>query len=134
MSRPPTPSFREYSLPDTLEHDITLVLDPLGDIVTLKVAEEIAAHRVVSEQEMALLVALLEAHLQPCANATLYAALTGIPQDIVQELLEAVGDYVPLVMKPVARVLRSCRATLEAFNLGIEPVGETAYKLFRLEP
>lgn len=125
--------FHVYTLPTIIPSDITLVLNTTDHIVTLMVDTTIETQQRFTAPEMTILLTLLEAHPAPCTNAMLYAALTGVEPNNAHEFLQAVGDYVDIAMTPVRMVLKQCRTRLAPFNLGIQPVNETAYTLFRLD-
>lgn len=126
--------FREYTLPDVIESDITLVLNLTDAIVTLLVSGELTAQHICTDEEITALFTLLEAHPTPCTSAALYAALTRVSPTDAHDFLEVVGeDYLDIAMQPVRAVLKRCRAILATCNLGIQPTKEAAYTLFRLE-
>lgn len=130
-----TPSrFRSYTLATILPSDIELILNLTDHIVTLIVAGDIEAQQLFAAPEMTALLTLLEAHPETCTNAALYAALAEVSLDEAQAFLQAVEDtYMDIALKPVRAVLKRCRAGLDALNLGIQPVDDTGYKLFRIE-
>jgi hypothetical protein len=130
-----TPSrFRSYTLANILPSDVELVLNLEDHIATLIVAGDIEAQQIFAAPEMTALLTLLEAHPEPCANAALYAALASVALADAQEFLQVVDDaYLDIALRPVRTVLKRCRAGLDALNLGIQPVNDTGYKLFRIE-
>jgi hypothetical protein len=130
-----TPSrFRSYTLADILPSDVELVLNLEDHIATLIVAGDIEAQQIFAAPEMTALFALLEAHPEPCTNAALYAALAPVALADAQEFLQVVDNaYLDIALRPVRAVLKRCRAGLDALNLGIQPVNDTGYKLFRIE-
>jgi hypothetical protein len=128
------PRFRSYTLPSILPSDIEVVLNLEDHIVTLIVAGDFEAQQIFTAPEMSALLALLEAHPEPCTNAALYATFAEVSLDEAETLLQVVGDtYLDIALRPVRAVLKRCRAKLDALNLGIQPVDSTGYKLFRIE-
>ena len=126
--------FRTYALAPILPSDVELILNLEDSIVTLIVAGDIEAQQIFAAPEMTALLTLLEVHPEPCTNAALYAALTEVAQADAQEFLQVVDDaYLDIALRPVRAVLKRCRAGLDSLNLGIQPVDDTGYKLFRIE-
>ena len=125
-------SIRQYRFPDLLPLDCALVLETTHALLTYLLADEIAAQRVLSRTELAVLLALLEAHPASCSDAVLYAAVTGVPAEEAVAFFQALAlEWRGTALTPVREVLSRCRCQLVVCHLGIAP-GEQGYRLFRL--
>lgn len=122
-----------YRLPGVLLGSAKLVCNRTESILTLFDDTEITLQHRVLRQEMELLITLLAAHPDVCSYAALYAALAHCTREDAHDFLQSLDvGWVEMAIKPVQRVLRACHRTLEQFGLGIQPVEQIGYRIFRL--
>ncbi len=125
-------SFCVYELPRVLYVAQRLVLNPVERILTLMSNDELEAQCLLTEQEIRVLLAFLRAFPHSCSYIALYAAVTEMAPERI-ELFFGHLDDAPALAAEVARpILQRCRALLDTFNIGIRPIEDVGYELFRL--
>ena len=102
-------------------------------ILTLLLASTFAAQQVLTQQEQAMLRALLDASPVPCSYAVLDTALVEIPEEQADIFMKEVrkGEVLDIAMKLVRDIRSPCRVKLEPFNLDSRSVDTMTCGLFR---
>jgi len=126
-----TQQFRVFSLPGVLPAGHVLVLNThpysLSTFVLTQLSPEeygLVAQEVVTELEMYVLVALLEAYPHYCPYEVLQAAVT---DEVISHARATVYRAVERrtldrAMKPVRNILSRCRAKLHTFGIDIRSI------------
>ncbi len=126
-------TFCVYELPRLLFVDERLVLNPIEHILTCVVNGRFAAQALLTEQEQRVLLAFFASYPYPCPYLSLYSAVTEMPSERIELFFWNLSDEVSALAAEIARpVLQRCRALLDPFNLGIRPIEDVGYELFRL--
>ena len=137
----PTQQFRFFPLPRVLPEGHVLVLNTHAYSLSTYVLTELSAgvhglvaQEVVTELEMYVLLALLEAYPQYCPYEVLRAAIT---DEVVSHARITVHEAVEhrtlnRSMKPIRNILSRCRAKLQAFGIDIRSIHAEGYILTAL--
>ena len=133
-----TQQFRVFSLPGVLPAGHVLVLNThpysLSTFVLTQLSPEgygLVAQEVVTELEMYVLVALLEAYPHYCPYEVLQAAITDEAISHARTTVYRAAERRTLdrAMKPVRNILSRCRAKLHTFGIDIRSLHGEGYIL-----
>ena len=136
-----TQQFRFFSLPGALPEGHVLVLNThpysLSTYVLTQLSAEVhglVAQEVLTELEMYVLVALLEAYPHYCPYEVLQAAITDEVLNHARATVHRAVEYRTLdrSMKPIRNILSRGRAKLHTFNLDIRSIHAEGYLLTAL--
>ncbi len=134
--------FRVFPLPKVLpvEHVLVLNTHPysLSTFVLTQLSREahgLVAQEVLTELEMYVLLALLEAYPQYCPYEVLRAAVTDEVLSHARTTVHRAIEHKTLnrSMKPIRNILSRCRAKLHVFGIDIHAVHAAGYILTALE-
>jgi hypothetical protein len=130
--------FRTFSLPTVLPEGHVLVLNThpysLSTFVLTQLSAEmhgLVAQEVLTELEMYVLLALLEAYPQYSPYEELRAAITDEVVSQARTIVYRAAEHKTLnrSMKPVRNVLSRCRAKLHVFGIDIRSIHAEGYIL-----
>ncbi len=133
-----TQQFRSFSLPTVLPEGHILVLNThpysLSTFVLTQLSAEVhglVAQEVLTELEMYVLLALLEAYPQYCPYEELRAAVTDEVISQARTIVYRAAEHKTMnrSMKPVRNVLSRCRAKLQVFGIDIRSIHTEGYIL-----
>jgi hypothetical protein len=133
-----TQQFRTFSLPALLPEGHVLVLNThpysLSTFVLTQLSAEVhglVAQEVLTELEMYVLLALLEAYPQYCPYEELRAAITDEVVSQARTIVYRAAENKTLnrSMKPVRNILSRCRAKLQVFGIDIRSIHAEGYIL-----
>jgi hypothetical protein len=133
-----TQQFRTFSLPALLPEGHVLVLNThpysLSTFVLTQLSAEmhgLVAQEVLTELEMYVLLALLEAYPQYSPYEELRAAITDEVVSQARTIVYRAAEHKTLnrSMKPVRNVLSRCRAKLHVFGIDIRSIHAEGYIL-----
>src|SRR6266446_4555657 len=134
----PAQQFRYFRLPGVLPEGHVLVLNThpysLSTFVLTQLSAEVhglVAQEVVTELEMYVLVALLEAYPHYCPYGVLRAAITDEAISHARTTVYRAAERRTLdrAMKPVRNILSRCRAKLHTFGIDIRSLHGEGYIL-----
>src|SRR6266699_598520 len=138
-----TPQFRVFPLPGVLPEGHVLVLNThaysLSTFVLTQLSAEVhglVAQEVLTELEMYVLLALLEAYPQYCPYEVLRAAVTDEVLSHARTTVHRAIEHKTLnrSMKPIRNILSRCRAKLRTFGIDIRSIHAEGYILTALRP
>lgn len=130
--------FRFFPLAKLLPEGHVLVLNThpysLSTFVLTQLSAEVyglAAQEVVTELEMYVLLALLEAYPHYCSYEVLRAAITDEMVSQARTTVHRAIEHKTLdrSMKPIRNILSRCRAKLHAFGIDIRSIHAAGYIL-----
>src|SRR6266568_183047 len=133
-----TPQFRVFPLPGVLPEGHVLVLNTHAYSLSTYVLTELSAERhglvaqeVLTELEMYVVLALLEAYPQYCPYEVLRAAITDEVLSRARTTVHRAVEHKTLdhSMKPIRNILSRCRAKLHAFGIDIRSLHAEGYLL-----
>jgi hypothetical protein len=136
-----TQQFRVFPLPEVLPEGHVLVLNThpysLSTFVLTQLSAAmygLVAQEVLTELEMYVLLALLEAYPQYCPYEVLRAAITNEMVSQARTTLHRAIEHKTLdrLMKPIRNILSRCRAKLRAFGMDIRSIHAEGYLLTAL--
>jgi DNA-binding winged helix-turn-helix (wHTH) protein len=136
-----TQQFRVFTLPGVLPEGHVLVLNThpysLSTFVLTQLSADVhglVAQEVLTELEMYVLVALLEAYPHYGPYEVLQAAITDEVISHARATVHRAVEYRTLdrSMKPIRNILSRCRAKLHTFNLDIRSIHAEGYILTAL--
>ena len=137
----PTQQFRFFPLPWVLPEGHVLVLNTHAYSLSTYVLTELSAamhglvaQEVVTELEMYVLLALLEAYPQYCPYEVLQAAITDEVLSRARSSVHRAVEHKTLdrSMKPIRNILSRCRAKLHAFGIDVRSIHAEGYILTAL--
>ena len=137
----PTQQFRFFTLPRVLPEGHVLVLNTHAYSFSTYVLTELSAERhglvaqeVLTELEMYVLLALLEAYPQFCPYEVLRAAVTDEVLSSARITVHSALEHKTLnrSMKPIRNILSRCRAKLHVFGIDIHSIHAAGYILTAL--
>src|SRR5712692_7654531 len=137
----PAQQFRYFRLPGVLPEGHVLVLNThpysLSTFVLTQLSAEVhglVAQEVLTELEMYVLVALLEAYPQYCPYEELRAAITDEVLSHARATVDLAFEHKTLnrSMKPIRNILSRCRAKLHGFGIDIRSIHAEGYVLTAL--
>src|SRR5258708_13047345 len=135
--------FGVFSLPNALAEGHVLVLNThpysLSTFVLTQLSAEVhglVAQEVLTELEMYVLLALLEAYPQYCPYEMLRVAITDEVLSYARTMVYRSAEDKTLnrSMKPIRNVLSRCRLKLHVFGLDIRSIHGEGYILKALRP
>jgi hypothetical protein len=138
-----TQQFRFFPLPKVLPEGHMLVLNThpysLSTFVLTQLSAEVhglVAQEVLTELEMYVLVALLEAYPQYCPYEELRVAITDEVLSHARTTVDRAFEHKTLdrSMKPVRNLISRCRAKLHTFGIEIRSIHAEGYLLTALRP
>jgi len=133
-----TQQFRFFSLPGVLPEGHVLVLNThpysLSTFVITQLSTDVhglVAQEVLTELEMYVLVALLEAYHHYCPYEVLQAAITDEMLSYARTAVHRAVEFRTLdrSLKPVRNILSRCRAKLRPFNIDVHSIHAEGYIL-----
>jgi hypothetical protein len=136
-----TQQFRVFTLPGVLPEGHVLVLNThpysLSTFVLTQLSADVhglVAQEVVTELELYVLVALLEAYPAYCPYEMLQAAITDEVLSHARATVHRVVEHNTLnhSMKPIRNLLSRCRAKLHTFNINVRSIHAEGYLLTTL--
>jgi DNA-binding winged helix-turn-helix (wHTH) protein len=136
-----TQQFRVFSLPGVLPEGHVLVLNThpysLSTFVLTQLSAEVyglVAQEVVTELEMYVLVALLEAYPHYCPYEVLQAAITDEVLSHARTTVYRAAEHRTMdrAMKPIRNILSRSRAKLHTFGIDIRSLHGEGYILAAL--
>ena len=136
-----TQQFRVFTLPGVLPEGHVLVLNThpysLSTFVLTQLSADVhglVAQEVLTELEMYVLVALLEAYPQYCPYEVLQAAITDEALSHARATVHRAVEHRTLdrSMKPIRNILSRCRAKLHTFGIDIHSIHAEGYILTAL--
>ena len=136
-----TQQFRVFTLPGVLPEGHVLVLNThpysLSTFVLTQLSADVhglVAQEVVTELEMYVLVALLEAYPQYCPYEVLQAAITDEVLSRARSSVHRAIEHKTLdrSMKPIRNILSRCRAKLHTFGIDVRSIHAEGYILTAL--
>ena len=137
----PTQQFRFFPLPRVLPEGHVLVLNTHAYSLSTYVLTELSAgvhglvaQEVVTELEMYVLLALLEAFPQYCPYEVLRAAITDEVLSRARTSVHRAIEHRTLdrSMKPIRNILSRCRAKLHTFGIDVRSIHAEGYILTAL--
>jgi hypothetical protein len=137
----PTQQFRFFPLPRVLPEGHVLVLNTHAYSLSTYVLTELSAgvhglvaQEVVTELEMYVLLALLEAYPQYCPYEVLRAAITDEVLSRARSSVHRAIEHKTLdrSMKPIRNILSRCRAKLHTFGIDVRSIHAEGYILTAL--
>ena len=137
----PTQQFRFFPLPRVLPEGHVLVLNTHAYSLSTYVLTELSAgvhglvaQEVVTELEMYVLLALLEAYPQYCPYEVLRAAITDEALSRARTSVHRAIEHKTLdrSMKPIRNILSRCRAKLHTFGIDVRSIHAEGYILTAL--
>ena len=137
----PTQQFRFFPLPRVLPEGHVLVLNTHAYSLSTYVLTELSAgvhglvaQEVVTELEMYVLLALLEAYPQYCPYEVLRAAITDEVLSRARTSVHRAIEHKTLdrSMKPIRNILSRCRAKLHTFGIDVRSIHAEGYILTAL--
>ena len=136
-----TQQFRFFTLPSVLPEGHVLVLNTHAYSLSTYVLTELSAERhglvaqeVLTELEMYVLLALLEAYPQYCPYEVLRTAITDEVLSRARTTVHRAVEHKTLnrSMKPIRNILSRCRAKLHAFGIDVRSIHSEGYILTAL--
>jgi DNA-binding winged helix-turn-helix (wHTH) protein len=136
-----TQQFRFFTLPGVLPEGHVLVLNThpysLSTFVLTQLSADVhglVAQEVLTELEMYMLVALLEAYPHYCPYEVLQAAITDEVLSHARATVHRAVEHRTLdrSMKPIRNILSRCRAKLHTFGIDIHSIHAEGYILTAL--
>jgi DNA-binding winged helix-turn-helix (wHTH) protein len=136
-----TQQFRVFPLPGVLPEGHVLVLNTypysLSTYVLTQLSADVhglVAQEVLTELEMYVLVALLEAYPHYCPYEVLRAAITDEVLRHARATVHRAVEHKTLdrSMKPIRNILSRCRAKLHAFGIDVHSIHAEGYLLTAL--
>ena len=136
-----TQQFRFFTLPSVLPEGHVLVLNTHAYSLSTYVLTELSAERhglvaqeVLTELEMYVVLALLEAYPQYCSYEVLRAAITDEVLSRARTTVHRAVEHKTLnrSMKPIRNILSRCRAKLHAFGIDVRSIHAEGYILTAL--
>jgi hypothetical protein len=136
--RVPTQQFRIFTLPELLPEGHVFVLNThpysLFTFVLTQLSAEVhglVAQEVLTELEMYVLLALLEAYPEYCPYEVLRAAITDEVLSHARTTVHRAVEHKTLdrSMKPIRNILSRCRAKLRPFNINVRSIHAEGYML-----
>ena len=136
-----TQQFRVFTLPGVLPEGHVLVLNThpysLSTFVLTQLSADVhglVAQEVLTELEMYMLVALLEAYPHYCPYEVLQAAITDEVLNHARATVHRAVEHRTLdrSMKPIRNILSRCRAKLHTFGIDIHSIHAEGYILTAL--
>jgi len=136
-----TQQFRFFTLPGVLPEGHVLVLNThpysLSTFVLTQLSADVyglVAQEVLTELEMYVLVALLEAYPHYCPYEVLQAAITDEVLSHARATVHRAVEHRTLdrSMKPIRNILSRCRAKLHTFGIDIHSIHAEGYILTTL--
>ncbi len=136
-----TQQFRFFTLPGVLPEGYVLVLNThpysLSTFVLTQLSADVyglVAQEVLTELEMYMLVALLEAYPHYCPYEVLQAAITDEVLSHARATVHRAVEHRTLdrSMKPIRNILSRCRAKLHTFGIDIHSIHAEGYILTAL--
>jgi DNA-binding winged helix-turn-helix (wHTH) protein len=133
-----TQQFRVFTLPGVLPEGHVLVLNThpysLSTFVLTQLSADVhglVAQEVLTELEMYVLVALLEAYPHYCPYEVLRAAITDEVITHARATVHRAVEHRTLdrSMKPIRNILSRCRAKLHTFGMDIHSIHAEGYIL-----
>jgi hypothetical protein len=133
-----TQQFRFFTLPRVLPEGHVLVLNTHAYSLSTYVLTELSAERhglvaqeVLTELEMYLVLALLEAYPQYCPYEVLRAAITDEVLSRARTTVHRAVEHKTLdrSMKPIRNILSRCRTKLHAFGIDVRSIHAEGYIL-----
>ena len=137
----PTQQFRFFTLPRVLPEGHVLVLNThaysLSTYVLTELSAEVhglVAQEVLTELEMYVVLALLEAYPQYCPYEVLQAAITDEVLSRARTSVHRAIEHKTLdrSMKPIRNILSRCRAKLHTFGIDVRSIHAEGYILTAL--
>ena len=137
----PTQQFRFFPLPRVLPEGHVLVLNTHAYSLSTYVLTELSAgvhglvaQEVVTELEMYVVLALLEAYPQYCPYEVLRTAITDEVLSRARTTVHRAVEHKTLnrSMKPIRNILSRCRAKLHAFGIDVRSIHAEGYILTAL--
>ena len=137
----PTQQFRFFTLPRVLPEGHVLVLNTHAYSLSTYVLTELSAERhglvaqeVLTELEMYVVLALLEAYPQYCPYEVLRTAITDEVLSRARTTVHRAVEHKTLnrSMKPIRNILSRCRAKLHAFGIDVRSIHAEGYILTAL--
>src|SRR5213082_3906341 len=137
----PTQQFRFFALPRVLPEGHVLVLNTHAYSLSTYVLTELSAERhglvaqeVLTELEMYVVLALLEAYPQYCPYEVLRTAITDEVLSRARTTVHRAVEHKTLnrSMKPIRNILSRCRAKLHAFGIDVRSIHAEGYILTAL--
>ncbi len=136
-----TQQFRVFPLPGVLPEGHVLVLNThpysLSTFVLTQLSADVhglVAQEVLTELEMYVLVAMLEAYPQYCPYEVLRAAITDEVLRHARATVHRAVEHKTLdrTMKPIRNILSRCRAKLHSFGIDVHSIHAEGYLLTAL--
>ena len=136
-----TQQFRFFTLPRVLPEGHVLVLNTHAYSLSTYVLTELSAERhglvaqeVLTELEMYVVLALLEAYPQYCPYEVLRAAITDEVLSRARTTVHRAVEHKTLdrSMKPIRNILSRCRSKLHAFGIDVRSIHAEGYILTAL--
>jgi hypothetical protein len=136
-----TQQFRFFTLQGVLPEGHVLVLNTHAYSLSTYVLTELSAERhglvaqeVLTELEMYVLLALLEAYPQYCPYEVLRTAITDEVLSRARTTVHRAVEHKTLnrSMKPIRNILSRCRAKLHAFGIDVRSIHAEGYILTAL--
>ncbi len=136
-----TQQYRFFTLPGVLPEGHVLVLNThpysLSTFVLTQLSADVyglVAQEVLTELEMYMLVALLEAYPHYCPYEVLQAAITDEVLSHARATVHRAVEHRTLdrSMKPIRNILSRCRAKLHTFGIDIHSIHAEGYILTAL--
>jgi hypothetical protein len=133
-----TQQFRFFTLSSVLPEGHVLVLNTHAYSLSTYVLTELSAERhglvaqeVLTELEMYVVLALLEAYPQYCPYEVLRAAITDEVLSRARTTVHRAVEHKTLdrSMKPIRNILSRCRAKLHAFGIDVRSIHAEGYIL-----
>lgn len=133
--------FRSFTLPGVLPEGYVLVLNTHAYSLSTYVLTELSAERhelvaqeVLTELEMYVVLALLEAYPQYCPYEVLRTAITDEVLSRARTTVHRAVEHKTLnrSMKPIRNILSRCRAKLHAFGIDVRSIHAEGYILTAL--
>ena len=133
--------FRSFTLPGVLPEGHVLVLNThaysLSTYVLTELSAEVhglVAQEVLTELEMYVVLALLEAYPQYCSYEVLRTAITDEVLSRARTTVHRAVEHKTLnrSMKPIRNILSRCRAKLHAFGIDVRSIHAEGYILTAL--
>ena len=137
----PTQQFRFFTLPRVLPEGHVLVLNTHAYSFSTYVLTELSAERhglvaqaVLTELEMYVVLALLEAYPQYCPYEVLRTAITDEVLSRARTTVYRAVEHKTLdrSMKPIRNILSRCRSKLHAFGIDVRSIHAEGYILTAL--
>jgi hypothetical protein len=128
--------FRTFHLPGLLAPGHTLILNPLGYILTQLAPNpcRIVAQEKLTEQQMYVLVALLESYPEYAPLEALEVALTDETiEQVMTKINRAIDEHtLDTTTRTLRNVLLRLKPKLKSFGLGVASVHKFGYQLVTL--